>query len=53
MEYIKLILFVLVAAAFTNITITTPYEDTKKVCFVSAFVWWVCSAINLIEIFIY
>ena len=48
---IKVICDLLCAIIFTYCATTTDYEDSKRLCKISAFIWWVAFVVELIQIF--
>lgn len=41
-EVIELVLYLFTAILFTMLTVKITYKETKRLCFISSFIWWVC-----------
>lgn len=53
MKIIFLIGYALIATYFTYVAASTSYKETKRLCEISAFVWWLITLIEGLEMIIY
>ena len=42
-EILELIFCLLFTALFTVLTIKVTYKETKRICIISSFIWFVCT----------
>lgn len=53
MDIVYLITFIVFAVVFTIYAIKTTYEESKHLCKILAFVWWVCVAAQIINMVVF
>ena len=41
-EVVELVLYLLTAILFTALADNITYKETKRLCVISSFVWWIC-----------
>lgn len=49
MEVIYLFVFAVLAFMFTKCAIKSPYEDSRHLSKISAFVFWICTVTQIIK----
>lgn len=53
MDIVYLITFIVFAVVFTVGAIKITYEESKHLCKILAFVWWLCAVAQFIHVIIF